>query len=232
MQRELFYKYRKWISEKEPKVLIGVLFICLLLWLFATLAREVTEGETKAFDVWVVKSLRRPNQPKMPIGPSWMNEVGRDITALGGAAVLSLFALIGFGFLWLRKKYRLLVFMIFSIAGGFLISFLLKFWFGRPRPHLVPHLSQVYTSSFPSGHSAMSAVVYITIAFLVSSTFEDFRIKRYFFLWAFLLTFLVGLSRIYMGVHYPTDVFAGWIFGVLWTILCWTSRPFFERLFQ
>jgi undecaprenyl-diphosphatase len=132
-------------------------------WAFIAIAGEVSEGDTQAFDRWAVKSLRRADNPAVPIGPTWLAEVGRDLTALGGVAVLTLFTLIVAGYLWLDRKRRATIFLLVSIGGGLLVSQTLKAFFHRPRPDVVPHLSQVYTASFPSGHAMLSAVVYLTL---------------------------------------------------------------------
>jgi undecaprenyl-diphosphatase len=187
-------------------------------WAFIAIAGEVKEGDTKAFDMWALKSLRKADDPAEPIGPPWMAEVGRDLTALGGVAVLILFTLIVAGDLWLDGKHRAMWFLLLAIGGGLLVSQALKSFFDRPRPDLVPHLTEVYTASFPSGHAMLSAVVYLTLGAMLVPLVSR-RLKLYVLSVALLLTFLVGVSRVYMGVHYPTDVLAGWAAGLVWATL-------------
>jgi undecaprenyl-diphosphatase len=165
--------------------------------------------------------LRRPNNPAMPIGPDWIVEVGRDLTAVGGVAVLLLATLAVAGFLLLDRKLAAMGFVLAAVASGLVVSSLLKACFARPRPDVVPHLSLVYTSSFPSGHSMMSAIVYLTLGALLARTTTRRPLRFYFLAVALLLTGLVGASRVYMGVHYPTDVLAGWAAGLVWATLCW-----------
>jgi undecaprenyl-diphosphatase len=116
-----------------------------------------------------------------------------------------------------------------SVIGGAILSNLLKDFFQRPRPEIVPHLAYAANTSFPSGHSMMSAVTYLTLAALLARSQERRRIKAYFLLLAVLITFLVGVSRIYLGVHWPTDVLAGWTAGTTWALLCWLVARSLQR---
>src|SRR5207302_4145258 len=119
--------------------------------------------------------------------------------------------------------------LLVATLGGFLISGLLKNHYERPRPAVVPHLSYVYSSSFPSGHSMLSAVIYLTLGSLLARLAERRRLKIYCVAVAMLLTFLVGVSRVYLGVHYPTDVLAGWAAGLAWAVLCWLVTRYLQR---
>jgi undecaprenyl-diphosphatase len=124
-------------------------------------------------------------------------------------------------YLWLVGKTRLMIFTLAATIGGALVSFGLKSAFSRPRPEIVPHLTHVYTSSFPSGHSMISAVVYLTLGSLLAAIMPNLKLKVYVLAVAIILTVFVGISRIYLGVHYPTDVLAGWLAGLVWALLCW-----------
>src|SRR5262249_40656487 len=190
-------------------------------WAFIGLADSVREGDTQSFDERAVRALRRPDDPATPLGPRWLHEVGRDLTALGGVVVLSLLTLAVGIFLLLARQPRAGGFVVVAVVGGLLLSSLLKAVIDRPRPGVVPHLSHVDTSSFPSGHSMMSAVTYLTLGSLLARLTPRYLLKVYFVGVALLLTILVGLSRVYMGVHYPTDVLAGWSAGLAWAVLCW-----------
>lgn len=211
----------EWIGRHVAVVLTAHFLIIFAIWVFALLAYQVVAGSTLSFDNWALASLRRPNEPAKLVGPDWLPEVGRDLTALGGVAVLTLLTLAVAGFLCLRRMYSAMLLLLASTLGGLLVSTFLKSLFDRPRPDVVPHLSMVVTSSFPSGHSMLSATVYLTLGALLGRFFPVRRLQAYFLLIALLLTFLVGVSRIYMGVHYPTDVLAGWTAGFAWALLCW-----------
>ncbi|MEI8373880.1 MAG: phosphatase PAP2 family protein [Planctomycetota bacterium] len=220
MKRSLFDMF-EWLGRHEFIVLLAVLIVVAGTWGFIALADVILEGRTQSFDESILRALRRPDNPAIPIGPDWMAEVGRDLTALGGVAVLILATLAVAGFLLLDRKYAVMGFVLAAVASGLILSSILKACFARPRPDVVPHLSQVYTSSFPSGHSMMSAIVYLTLGALLARMVVRRPLKVYCLAVAFILTGLVGCSRVYMGVHYPTDVLAGWTAGLVWATLCW-----------
>ncbi len=164
----------------------------------------------------------------MPIGPPWLQEMGRDATALGGVGWLAFCTGVVAGYLWLDQRRRMMVFLLAAILGGLLVSGGLKQLFNRPRPDVVPHLSHVFTTSFPSGHSLLSAVVYLTLGSLLAASVSRRRLKAYFITVALLLTFFVGISRVYLGVHYPTDVLAGWMAGLIWALMCWMTAHWLQ----
>jgi undecaprenyl-diphosphatase len=219
----------EWLGSHTGLMLIAALLVVLGIWAFIAIADEVKEGGTQRFDEWVVRSLRQPGDPTRMIGPAWLGEVARDVTGLGGVAVLSLVTGAVVGFLWLREKYGAMWLVLVATVGGLVISSLLKHVYERPRPGVVPHLSQVYTTSFPSGHSMLSATVYLTLGTLLASFVRQRRIKFYFVSVAMALTFLVGISRVSMGVHYPTDVLAGWAAGLSWALVCWIVARALQR---
>ena len=211
-----------WFRGLEPLLLSAILVMTAAIWAFASLAGEVLEGDTLAFDKWLVRSLRQTDDPATPIGPPYLQEIGRDATALGGVAVITLVTAAVAGYLWIDGKRRMMLFLIASVIGGWLASSLLKALFSRPRPDIVPHLSIVHTSSFPSGHSMLSAVVYLTLGSLLAAILPRLANRVYVLTIAILMTLIVGVSRVYLGVHYPTDVAAGWMAGLVWALACWT----------
>ena len=207
----------KWLYAQEPILLAVLLLLAVCTWAFIEIADEVVEGDTHAFDKWMVRSMRQADDPAEPIGPRWLHEMGRDATAFGGIAALLTFTAITAGYLWIDRKVRMAALLVVSALGGVLISTALKHLFSRPRPDIVPHLSIVYTSSFPSGHSMLAAVVYLTLGSLLASVIPRRALKIYVLGVAIFLTVVVGISRVYLGVHYPTDVLAGWIAG--WVVV-------------
>jgi undecaprenyl-diphosphatase len=201
-------------------VLLTVVAILAGVCGFIAVATGVKSGATRNIDEMLLRAPRDPENPAITLGPAWLEEVARDLTAVGGIAALSLVTSAVSGYLLIRRKYGALALLLAATLGGLLLSTLLKERFERPRPTVVPHKSLVMTSSFPSGHSLNSAVVYMTLGTLLAGLSRERSLKVYFFSVALLLTFLVGVSRVYMGVHYPTDVLAGWCAGLAWALLC------------
>lgn len=218
-----------WFGQYEANILVAILVLMAAVLSFIVVADGVASGNTLGFDEWAVRALRKPDDPAIARGPGWLAEVGRDITALGGIAFLTLLTVTIAGFLWLRKMYAAMWLLLASTLGGLAVSLLLKHSFHRPRPDLVPHLSQVYTTSFPSGHAMLSATVFLTLGALLGRFVRERPLKAYCMIVAGTLTFLVGLSRVYMGVHYPTDVLAGWTAGLAWALLCWLVARFMQH---
>lgn len=197
---------------------------------FLRLTSEVVEGETRAFDEAILRALRQPGDLSTPIGPGWLTHVVTDITSLGGTTVLTLVTACTVGYLLLALRRQTGMFVLFSVLGGWLLSTLLKIGIARPRPDIVPHLVDVHDLSFPSGHAMLSAVTYLTLGLLLSRVQSSRATQIYVIAVALVLTLLVGLSRIYLGVHYPTDVLGGWCAGATWATVCWMiSRRYLPR---
>jgi len=211
-----------WLGAHGGFTMLLVLLIVVGgTWGFIMLADEVIEGDTQHFDERAILALRDPSNPAKLRGPSWLAEAGRDITGLGGVLVLALVTAAVIGYLLIEEKFYSAVFVLCATSGGLLLSTALKWLIDRPRPSVVPHSAYVYTTSFPSGHSMMSATVYLTLGSLLMRFAPNRRLKIYYLAIAIMLTFLVGVSRVYMGVHYPTDVLAGWTAGLVWALICW-----------
>lgn len=215
-----FQRLMAYLRQQEPTELLALLLVIGGVWAFVTLAGEVLEGDTHFFDVQVVAWLRQPGQAALPRGPQWLAEAVRDITALGSSVVLILLVTAVAGWLKLQRQRRTMWLVILAPLTGALLSACLKLLFARPRPDFVPH-AVTMTQSFPSGHSMLSAVVYLSLGALLAQSAPNRRSKAYFLNVALCITILVGFSRIYLGVHYPTDVLAGWTVGLVWAVLWW-----------
>jgi undecaprenyl-diphosphatase len=216
-------------AEREFAVLAALALAAAAAWGFAELAGEVLEGDTHAFDERILLALRSASDRSDPLGPGWLEELMRDITALGSTGILTFITLAVAGFLALDRKAHAALFVVVAVGGGMLLSTLLKMGFDRPRPDLVPHGAIVYTASFPSGHSMLAAVVYLTLGALLARVQPRLVLKLYLLGLAILLTVAVGASRVYLGVHWPTDVLAGWAVGAAWALFCWAAALWLQR---
>jgi undecaprenyl-diphosphatase len=217
----------RWLLEAGTLVSLVVIAGGGLL--LAELVDGVREGETHAFDTTVLLALRNPADPADPIGPPWLERMVRDITSLGGTTVVGLITLAVIGFLLIDAKRNAALLVLFSVTGGALLGPLLKLGWDRPRPDLVAHLVEVHSASFPSGHALLSAVTYLTLGALLARVSGERRLKIYVLSIAVLLALLIGSSRVYLGVHWPTDVLAGWLVGSLWAIICWRIALALQR---
>jgi undecaprenyl-diphosphatase len=196
---------------------------CVLLLVFLVLAGKVMEGDTLAFDTKILRAFRQTTDPAKPIGPAWIEPALLDLTALGGPTVLGLLVISVTGFLALQRRYRTALFIFITASTGMVVGYGMKALFLRPRPTVVPQLRPVTETSFPSGHAMQSAIVFLTLGALLMRIADGRVTKLYCFVMAMLLSFLVGVSRVYLGVHYPTDVLGGWIVGMLWASICWLA---------
>ena len=210
---------RRKLLQRFTWVATALLFLGALG--FLGIADEVMEGDTLNLDERVLQAMRVPGDPGKPIGPPWVEESFRDFTGLGGVGVLGLLTAATLGYLWLQGMRQAAVYLLVAIGGGLLVSLALKAGFHRPRPDLISHGSMVYTSSFPSGHSMLSAIVYLTGGAMLALLHRRRAVRVYILACAVLATVLVGISRVYLGVHWPTDVLAGWSAGAAWAALCW-----------
>jgi undecaprenyl-diphosphatase len=210
------------IWHAETWLLVSVFIVAALLLMFGFIADEVMEGSTTALDQTIILLFRSGSDNLSgPIGPPWVREMARDITSLGSVAVLGIVSVVVVAYLLLERSRAEALLVLVAVLGGVAINSLLKIQFARPRPDLFVPAAKVFTASFPSGHAALSAITYLTLAALLARTTVDQRLRYYFVAVAVALTFMIGVSRIYLGVHYPTDVLAGWCVGSAWALICW-----------
>lgn len=209
------------ILQQDFMTLLALVVIASGTLFFIELSENVLEQNHHTIDERILLAMRNPADLNDPLGPEWVQEAMRDYTALGGAGVLTLLTISVVGFLFLQKKPHAAWLITVTVLGGIILSLLLKQGFDRPRPDLVPHASYVTTASFPSGHSMLSAITYLTLGALLASLQTSRIVKLYLIVISVLVTLLVGVSRVYLGVHWPTDVLAGWSAGAVWASLCW-----------
>ncbi len=210
----------------QPRTLIPV----AAAFSFLGLAAAIVSGRNFAFDSTVVLFLRQANEASLPLGPPWLREMMRDITALGSFVGLGIMTIAASLTLWLCHHRRLAINLVISVLLALLVSTILKVTIGRERPSFVEHVALSSTASFPSGHAFMSAVTLLSIAAFVGLAARRRDITRLCVTLAWMMIVSIGVSRVYLGVHWPTDVIAGWCLGVAWSSLAiawlgWRKYP-------
>ena len=218
----LFLTQRARYDLAEPRDLCvnGLGWAALLLTAFIILAIAALGGHLEGFDRHLLLALRTGDTHE-PIGPQWVETMFLDITGLGSTVIVTLVTLATAAFLFMAGRRGTAWLVLAAAGGGTLLNNLLKLIFDRARPDLVAHSVETATTSFPSGHSMLTAVVYLTLGALLARTQDKPAIRIYILSLAVFVTAIVGISRVYLGVHWPTDVLAGWIAGGAWALICW-----------
>lgn len=216
-------------TDAEPRILWVLLLVGLCALVFVGLAMLINAHTVQQFDREVLVALRDSNNLNRTIGPRWVQLAAADLTALGSVPVLTLCTTAVIGFLLMKRGFRTAIMLVVVTLAGGGLGQLLKGFFMRSRPSVVPHLAEVSSASFPSGHSMMSAVVYMTLAVVAASTLEGRRERLYMIVLGILVSTTVGFTRMLLGVHYPTDVLAGWTLGLGWALGCWAAARYLQR---
>lgn len=227
--RRSFTSAFEFFNRLEFPVLLAGLVVVASLYALFELSEVARMTTPHGLDSRILLAFREPGDPANPIGSATFEGYVRDITALGGTALLTLFTALVVIFLLIAGKWQLALFVLVAVGGGQIVSTLLKLGIDRPRPDLVPHLMRETSLSFPSGHAMMSAVTYMTLGSLLARIVPERRLKIFFISVAVLLTLIVGVSRVYLGVHWPSDVLAGWCAGFAWAIGCWLIARWWLR---
>ena len=209
------------MSRRVPWMIVAAAAFAAIFAVLLWLGHELNEGDGAAFDRAVMLSMRVPGHPDLPRGPAWLPSAVRDVTALGSTIVLTFLVAVTAIFLWLAGRLRTALLLIAATALGSLTVETIKALVSRSRPDLAGRLMEETSKSFPSGHAALSAIVYLTLATLLFPVLPDRRIRAFVLIVALTLTLSVGVSRVYLGVHWPSDVVAGWAFGGVWAMLWW-----------
>lgn len=208
-------------SHRVPWPIVAAAAFAGLLTLLVWFGHELVEGDFSRIDRTIMLAMRVPGHPAIPIGPAWLPSAMRDVTALGSSTILTMVVAATAIFLALRGLRRSMAMVLVATICGSLVVTLIKALVGRARPDLIDRLMAEASHSFPSGHAANSAIVYLTLATLLFPVMPDRRLRAFVIAVALLLTFMVGVSRVYLGVHWPSDVLAGWTFGASWAVLWW-----------
>jgi undecaprenyl-diphosphatase len=227
--RDLVAPLNRLRHEHDLALLLVASVLGLGAWLFAELAGAVGDGDAHAFDERLLMFFRVAGDPSDPIGGVAIEEAVRDLTALGGVLLTTLVTVIAVAYFVIDRRPRAGLFVAGAVISGVGVVFLLKGGFDRPRPDLVAHQMEALSASFPSGHAATSALVYLTIAALVARGLWRRAHKVFVLSLAIFVVVGVGLSRVYLGVHWPTDVLAGWVVGAAWATACWLLERSLRR---
>ena len=222
---------RAWhLLHRQDLALLAVLVVVAGgAWGVVALGDAVTGDEVITVDERILLAFREAGDPNDPIGPHAVESAVRDVTALGSVTVIGFLTLATIGFFALSRRPYMATFVLFAIVGGVIVSYALKFTYDRTRPSIIPPEMLPGDPSFPSGHSAAAAVAYLTLGVLLARTLPQRRLKVYVVGLAALLAIAVGVSRVYLGVHWPTDVLAGWTIGAGWALLCWAAERSLQR---
>jgi len=215
-------------SSREIRILLNLFILVTALLVFTYVAKEVVSGESKGFDEMTLNYLRHDGKILLD-EQTWLTGMMIDITALGGTTIIFMITAAVVFYLLIQKQYEFMWLILIATIGGAILSFGLKELFARERPQLIYHLLTVKSLSFPSGHAMMSSVVYLTQGALLAKVRSNKNLRVYILLVAIILVFLIGISRIYLGVHYPTDVLAGWSVGLAWASLCWLAVKYLQK---
>lgn len=209
------------LARPESRTLVLIVICSTLLLLFVLLTDVVLGGGTMSVDETLLLLMRETEDIHNPLGPGWFEEMARDFTALGGIPILLALTFVVACYLAMERNMHAVAFIVGTAVTALIVSTLLKEVFDRPRPEIVEKATRVYTSSFPSAHAMMSACMYLAFASLLAR-FETKRRKKTLILcFAAIAIVIVGLSRVYLGVHWPTDILAGWTAGTIWALVCW-----------
>jgi undecaprenyl-diphosphatase len=217
------------LARGEITALAALMILAGGVAMFADLAEDLGEDETRAFDMRVLTVLHPGPDPANPIGPAWLDRAAQDFSALGSVAILFTIAVVVVGFLLMQKRALQACLLALALGGGLALSETMKFVFERTRPPDIYHAAGALNASFPSGHALLSTVFYLTLGAMLARLVPRRREKLYALGIALTLALLVGVTRIYLGVHWASDVFAGWSLGAAWAMACWLLEWAIER---
>jgi undecaprenyl-diphosphatase len=223
--------FRRLVSAARGELgaTLALLVVAVGGWGFLSIADEVAEGETRALDLSILRALRVDGLPHDLVGPKWLHIAATDVTALGSVTVLGLLILLAFALLASLRRWAEGLLLVAGAGGGLIISQTLKRVFERERPDLAYRAVEAVNASFPSGHAMLSAVVFLTLGVLAARFADKRRVKALAIGAAVLVSLLVGASRVYLGVHWASDVLAGWCVGAAWAMACWLAAFFVQR---
>jgi undecaprenyl-diphosphatase len=204
-----------------PWLMIGAAAIAAAVLLLGVIGLAIDRGSQFSFDRTVLLAMRHGTMHGVALGPAWLKQAMIDVTGLGGPTVLVIVVAVAAGFLATLRHWLTMALVLGGTITGSIAVGVAKELVGRARPALTDHFVEVSSASFPSGHAANSAIIYLTIAALIVQVVEERRARIFILATTALLVTAIGFSRVYLGVHWPSDVLAGWSFGTLWALAWW-----------
>jgi undecaprenyl-diphosphatase len=217
------YHFKPLMKRLETRALLIWIALVFALWAFLALANEIGEGETGTIDQRLIMMMRMPGDASNPLGPPWLKDSMRDITALGGVTVLSLLTIVMVVCLILHQKRREGVILAITAIGAQASIEILKIIYDRPRPNQGFADTHAYSTSFPSGHTTESTAIFLTAATVIATLETRANTQILAYIVAIFAIIGVGFSRIYLGMHWPTDVLGGWVLGAAWALVAWIA---------
>lgn len=226
-QHLVFWRRALRIARSEIAALTALMILALGVMTFVEVADDMTEADGQRFDQAVLHWL----QPMAgePRGPWWLQEAAADLTSLGGISVLTLFAVIAFAFMIIQRKRLSALLLVIGLIGGVALSEGLKALFERERPPAAYQAVETLNASFPSGHALLSTVFYLTLGVMLTRAFPRRHLKAFVLVCAMTIALLIGLTRVYLGAHWASDVIAGWCAGAAWAMALWLVAYAVER---
>ncbi|MDQ2890961.1 MAG: phosphatase PAP2 family protein [Gemmatimonadota bacterium] len=204
-------------------LIIGFVAAAITGWVFTELAETVQSGATLGFDDTVLRWMAAHQS-------ALATTAALELTALGTGTVVVMMTVVTGMFLALTGQRRPAILLVAATIGGLALNLVLKLHYHRPRPHIIPWATDVVSSSFPSGHAMNSVIVYGTIAYLAARLSTTRWLRAVTQLMAVIVVIGICASRVYLGVHYPSDVLGGAIVGAAWAVLCMSALEAVQRI--
>lgn len=224
---ELVDRSSRWLWGRlralEARTLIVIMAIAAALLAFLRLGDGVRAGRTLDIDRRIILALRDPAHPGQPRGSFWTRDILHDLTALGGVGVLTLTVVVATIFLWVNGRRRHAAVLLGTVGAATVVGELIRSSYHRARPDLLAYGDYFSESSFPSGHSNIATVVWMTLALIVASLERSRVGKVTAFAAGGFISLTAGAARVYFGVHWPSDVLGGWILGSSWALAAWIA---------
>lgn len=226
--RRLWEWGRALLPRVDSKLVFAMAALAISLLGFVEVVDMVSDPGTPSIDERALRAMRADGE-RDPVGPGWLEQLAIDVSALGSGGVTGVITLAVIGYVLLERKPRMAALIVVCVTGVWALMFALKGVYARERPEMVVAMAEARGMSFPSGHAMVSAALYTTLAVLLARIVRRLRVKLYLVALALALAALVGLTRVYLGVHYPTDVLGGWSVGFGWALACGIVARLLQR---